>query len=138
MGVSAINKRKIVHKKTNKFTRFEYEDYRGKMSASWRRPRGIDCCVRRKYRGTKRMVKIGYGSNKRTRYVMPNGFKKMLISNKQDLETLLMNNRVFCGELAHNLSAKTRKELVKRAHELNVNLTNSKGRVSKEEQKADN
>ena len=57
----------------------------------------------------------------------------MLIRNDADLEVLLMNNRTFCGELAHNLSTRTRKRLVQRAAELNVRLTNASSRLVTEE-----
>lgn len=79
------------------------------------------------------MVSIGYGTNKQHRDILPNGFKKLLIKNIGDLETLLMNNRVYCGELAHNLSGATRKKIVERAAQLNVKLTNAKSRVVTEE-----
>ena len=36
------------------------------------------------------MPKIGYGSNKKTRHVMPNGFKRFLVNNERDVEILLM------------------------------------------------
>lgn len=64
--------------------------------------------MRRKFRGNKPLVAIGYGTNKQTRHVIPNGFKKLLITNLHDIELLLTNNRRFCGELAHNLSARKR------------------------------
>jgi large subunit ribosomal protein L32e len=105
------------------------------MSSSWRCPRGIDSRVRRQYRGNKPLVKCGYGQNLKTKYLLPNGFKKFLIRNVQDVELLLMNNRVYCGELAHNLGASTRKQIVLRAAELNVKLTNAKGKLVKEEKK---
>lgn len=54
------------------------------------------------------MVSIGYGTNKKHRNVLPNGFKKFHIKNLNDVEMLLMNNRVYCGELAANLSARKR------------------------------
>lgn len=134
MAVVPLNKQKKVIKRSKKFTRFEYEDFNGKMKPNWRRPRGIDSRIRRQFRGNKPLVKCGYGQNKKTRFVLPNGFKKFLIRNRSDLEVLLMNNRVYCAELAHNLSSKTRKELVKRAAELNVKLTNAKGKLVREEQ----
>ena len=59
----------------------------------------------------------------------------MLITNEKDLELLLTNNRTFAGELAHNLSSRKRATLVKRAAELNVRLTNGKGKIRTEEKK---
>lgn len=47
MAVQPLNRVKKVVKRSKKFTRFEYEDYPGKLTASWRRPRGIDGRVRR-------------------------------------------------------------------------------------------
>ena len=67
------------------------------------------------------------------RHVLPNGFKKVLLRNEQDLELLLMNNRTYCGEIAHAVGGTLRKTLIKRAAELNVVLTNSKGKVAVEE-----
>ena len=94
--------------------------------------------MRRKFRGNKPLVAIGYGTDKRTKHTIPNGFKKLLITNLHDIELLLTNNRNFCGEIAHNLSARKRAVIIKRAAELNVRLTNSKGRVKFEEKTAEN
>merc|ERR1712025_930732 len=118
---------------TKKFVRCEMKDYNGKLKAQWRRPRGQDNTCRRRMRGSNRLVKIGYGSNKKTRHVLPNGFKKLLIRNESDLELPLMNNRKFCGEIAHAVGGKLRKTLITRAAELNVSLTNAKGKVAVEE-----
>ena len=54
------------------------------------------------------MPKIGYGSDKKTKYYLPNGLKKFLVRNVKDLDVLLMNNRTFCAEIAHNVSARKR------------------------------
>ena len=45
---------------------------------------------------------------KKTKHMLPNGFKKFQIRCPQDLEILLMNNRTYAGEVAHNLSARVR------------------------------
>ena len=102
-----------------------------RVGESWRKPRGIDSAVRRRFRGTLRMVNIGYKNNTKTRHVLKNGFKKFVVANLSDLECLLMNNRTHCGEIAHNVSAKNRVAIVQRAKELNVKLTNANARVKK-------
>ena len=81
------------------------------------------------------MPKVGYRTDKATRFMRKSGFKTFLITNLQDLELLLMNNRAFCGEIAANLSARKRAEIVRRATELNVRLTNAKGKLRVEEKK---
>merc|ERR1712066_996805 len=137
MAVQPLRKLKKVHKRTKKFSRCEFYDYPGKLKATWRRPRGCDNTCRRGRRGVNRRVKVGYGSNAKTRHVLPNGFKKVLVRNAQDLEMLMMNNRKYCGELASNLGGVLRKQLVQRAKELNVLLTNAKGKLATEEKKAE-
>merc|ERR1711988_755566 len=136
MAVTPLTKLRKVHKRTKKFIRCEVKDYPGKLKATWRKPRGQDNTCRRRLRGANKLVKVGNGSNKRTRHVHPNGFKKLLLRNESDLELLLMNNRTFCGELAHNLSAPKRKAIVRRAAELNVVLTNASGKLHAEEKPA--
>ena len=99
-------RKRIIKKRTLKFTRFQSDLYGGRLAPSWRRSHGIDNRMRRRFRGNKKMPKIGYGSDKKTRYYMPNGLKKFLVRNVKDLDVLLMNNRTFCAEIAHNVSSR--------------------------------
>ena len=137
-------RKRIEHKRTARFTRFQSDLYGGRLAPSWRRPRGnwfanpgIDNRMRRRFRGNKPMPKIGYGSDKKTRFHLPNGLKKFLVRNSGDLNVLLMNNRTFAAEIAHNVSARTRAEIVQRAQQLRVTLTNARSRVRTEEKKQD-
>lgn len=65
--------------------------------------------------------------------MLPNGFYKFTVSNVNDLELLLMHNRTYCAEIAHNVSRKKRIEIVNRADELNVKVINGKAKLSEEE-----
>jgi ribosomal protein L32E len=60
---------------------------------SWRKPRGIDNRARRRFKGNLTLVSIGWGTNAKTRHILPSGFRKVVVNNVKDLETLLMHNR---------------------------------------------
>ena len=75
------------------------------------------------------MPKIGYGSDNTTKFYLPNGLKKFVVHNVADLNVLLMNNRTFCAEIAHNVSSRKRAQIVKRAQQIRVKVTNSRGKV---------
>merc|ERR1711939_974659 len=105
---------KIVKKKTNKFKRHQSDLFK-RVDESWRRPKGIDSRVRRKFKGKVLMPNIGYGSNKKTRHMMPSGFKKFVINN--------------VAEVAHSVSRKTRMAILERAKVLDVKVTNAAARM---------
>ena len=46
-----------------------------------------------------------------------------------------MNNRTYAGEIAHNLSARVKTSIVKRAAELDVKLLNAKSKLKSDEKK---
>eukprot|EP00192_Tetraselmis_astigmatica_P025485 CAMPEP_0117663254 /NCGR_PEP_ID=MMETSP0804-20121206/8504_1 /TAXON_ID=1074897 /ORGANISM="Tetraselmis astigmatica, Strain CCMP880" /LENGTH=134 /DNA_ID=CAMNT_0005470239 /DNA_START=278 /DNA_END=682 /DNA_ORIENTATION=- len=123
----------IVKKRTKKFIRHQ-SDRKVSVKPSWRRPKGIDSRVRRKFRGCGiNMPNIGYGSNKKTRHLLPNGFFKVVVHNVSDLELLMMHNRTYCAEVAHNVSTLKRKAIVERAQQLNINVTNGAARLRSQE-----
>merc|ERR1712183_771292 len=114
MAVNPLPTKTKVRKKTTKFKRYHSWRYK-RVPESWRKPHGIDSFFRRRFRGYPDHVNIGYGSDKNTRHVLPNGFRKFLIRCPADLELLLMNNRSFCGEMAANLSVRKKSAIVRRA-----------------------
>merc|ERR1711911_48586 len=121
-------KRNIVKKRTKKFIRHQSERY-VKVKENWRKPKGIDNRVRRRFKGQYLMPSIGYGSNTKTKHMMPDGFRKFVVHNVKDVELLLMLKGTHAAEIAHNVSARKRKEIVDRANQLSVKVTNATARL---------
>ncbi|GBG89073.1 hypothetical protein CBR_g48783 [Chara braunii] len=130
--VNPLVRRKIVKKRTKKFIRPQ-SDRKICVKPNWRKPKGIDSRVRRRFKGTTLMPNIGYGSNKKTRHILPNGFKKFVVNNVKELDVLLMHNRVFCAEIAHGVSTLKRKAIVERAAQLNIRVSNGRARLRSQE-----
>jgi large subunit ribosomal protein L32e len=97
--------------------------------SSWRKPHGIDNPVRRRYKGNLPMPMIGYGTDNKYKHVLPNGFHKFRVQNVKDLELLLMHNRKYAAEIGTTVSTRKRQEIVKRAAELNIKVTNGAARL---------
>ncbi|XP_036125245.1 60S ribosomal protein L32-like [Molossus molossus] len=126
-------KPKIVKKRTKKFIWHQSDRY-VKIKRNWRKPRGIDNRVRRRFKGQILMPNIGYGSNKKTKHVLPSGFRKFCdVHNVKELEVLLMCNKSYCAEIAHNVSSKNRKAIVERAAQLAIRVTNPNARLRSKE-----
>ena len=79
------------------------------------------------------MPRIGFGSNKKTRNVLPCGFYKFIVNNVAELDLLMMHNRTYAAEIAHNVSARKRQDIIERAEQLCVKVLNAKARVQAEE-----
>merc|ERR1711937_1057494 len=127
-----MGKPKMVKKRMKRFPRFQADRFK-RMNQAWRKPRGIDCRVRRKFKGSTLLPSVGYGSNKQTKFRLKNGFYKFLVQCPADLEMLLMHNEKYAVEIAHNVGAKQRKEIVERADQLGLFVTNRFSRLHAEE-----
>ncbi|KAK4997308.1 60S ribosomal protein L32 [Elasticomyces elasticus] len=151
----------IVKKHTARFNRHQSDRFKC-VGASWRKPKGIDNRVRRRFKGQAAMPKIGYGSNKKTRHLMPSGHKAFLVHNTNDLDLLLMHNKTYAAEyvstydnhlpfrftslcsattwedpnsydrISHSVSSRKRIEIVARAKQLGVKVTNGKAKITTE------
>merc|ERR1712183_1135752 len=130
--VRPLNSKKIVKKRTKKFIRHQSVDFL-RVKPNWRKPKGIDNRVRRRFKGQYKMPNIGYGSNAKTKHICPNGFKKFIVNNVSDLEVLLMQTRVYAAEIAHTVSSQKRKLIVERAKQLDIRVTNANARLRSEE-----
>ena len=79
------------------------------------------------------MPSIGYGSDKTTRNICPNGFKSVVVNNVAELEMLMMHNRTYAATVAHSVSTRIRKDIVQRAEQLAIRVTNANAKLRAEE-----
>jgi ribosomal protein L32E len=78
---------------------------------------------------------------------MPSGHKAFVVHNIHDVDVLLMHNRTYAaeyvlllkvswdpneGRIAHAVSARKRVEIISRAKQLGVKVTNAKARLTVE------
>lgn len=56
-----MNKPNVVKKRTKKFARHQSDRFMRIKNSSWRKPKGIDGRVRRRFKGALPMPNIGYG-----------------------------------------------------------------------------
>ncbi|GFG27032.1 60S ribosomal protein L32 [Aspergillus udagawae] len=121
----------IVKKRTKRFFRHQSDRFKC-VPESWRKPKGIDNRVRRRFKSNIPMPSIGYGSNKKTKHMMPSGHKAFLVHNPKDVELLLMHNRTYAAEIASAVSSRKRVDIIAKAKALGVKVTNPRGRVTVE------
>ncbi|XP_043833082.1 60S ribosomal protein L32-like [Dromiciops gliroides] len=131
-ALGPLVKPKIIKKRTKKFIHHQSDRY-VKIKRNWRKPRGTDNRVQRRFKGQILMPNIGYGNNKKTKHMLPSGFTKFLVHNVKELEVLLMCNKSYCAEIAHNVSLKNQKVIVERAAQLAIKITNPNARLRSEE-----
>lgn len=129
----SLNRFKIVKKTRARQFRRHQSDRVIELKPNWRAPRGIDSRVRRQFRGTIALPRIGYGSNRKTKFLLPNQFYKFTVRNVKDLDLLLMHNQKYCAEIARTVGAKKRVEILKRAAHLDIKVINGKSKVVSQE-----
>lgn len=69
------------------FRRYEAHKKLRLRDKSWRRPRGLDSKLRKRYGGRK-VVNVGYGGPKAVRGLHASGFQEVLVSTPSQLEGL--------------------------------------------------
>jgi large subunit ribosomal protein L32e len=79
------------------------------------------------------MPSIGYGSDKKTRNVLPCGFRSVVVNNVGELEMLMMHNRTYAATVGKSVSSRVRREIVERAEQLAVRVTNAAAKLRAEE-----
>lgn len=112
-----------IKKRIKKFKRHHSDRYK-RLKTSWRKPRGIDSCVRRRFKGKTIMPNIGFGSNSKTRNRNLNGLFKIQIFNVRDLNMLIMSNRKFEAEIGKGVGIKKKGLILKKALNLDIKISN--------------
>jgi len=115
------------------FIRHQADQFHRIARSSWRKPKGIDGRVRRRFKGSIPMPSIGYGSDKKTRNIHPNGFKSVVVFNVAELEMLMMHNRTYAATIGHSVSSRIRREIIARAEQLAIRVTNAAAKLRAEE-----
>ncbi|ELK32738.1 60S ribosomal protein L32 [Myotis davidii] len=127
-----LMKPKIVKKRTKKFIPHQSEPY-VKIKRNWREPSGIDNRVHRRLKGQILMPNIGYGSNKKTKHLLPVASRSFWSIMSKCLNCCLMCNKSYCAEIAHKISSKNPKAIVEIATQLAIRVTYSNARLRSKE-----
>jgi large subunit ribosomal protein L32e len=130
--VEAAPHKAIVKKKTKKFVRLQSDRFK-RVKPSWRHVRGIDSRIRRKYRGTPTHPSSGFGSDKETKYLLPNGFKPYRVHNEKDLEPLFTQNTKYAVVIGHAVGGALRRKIEQIAKDKNLVVVNEGARQKKQE-----
>ncbi|CAL8089532.1 unnamed protein product [Calicophoron daubneyi] len=123
MPIRPLHTPKIIKKHRKQWHRHQSDLFK-RLGDKWRKPKGIDNRVRRRFKGQIRMPKIGYGSARRTKHIHPDGFKHVLIHNVKELEVLMMQHRTHAAVIAHTVARKNRVKIVERAKQLSIRCVN--------------
>ena len=78
------------------------------------------------------MPSIGYGSNKKTKHMLPSGFQKFLLHHVEEPEVLPMCNKPFVWRLL-SVSSENCSALQKRAAQLAIRVFKPNARLCSEE-----
>ena len=62
-----------------------------------------------------------------------NGFKSVVVSNVAELEMLMMHNRTYAATVAHSVSTRVRRDIIERAEQLAIRVTNAAAKLRAEE-----
>ena len=64
--------------------------------------------MRRRYKGTAEMPRIGFGTDRAYRYRHNDGMYRVNVSTLKDIEMLMMQNRRYAAVINHNVSFRLR------------------------------
>lgn len=107
------------------FVRYDADKYfRLERQDSWRKPRGRDNKSRLKIRGFPSIAQPGYRKPKSVRYLHPSVLHPIVVNNVKELESLGSRSSEVIAIIAGSVGLKKRLEIIKRAKELGIRLSN--------------
>merc|ERR1711944_241192 len=88
----SVSTKKIVRKRNKRFIRHQSDRF-DRVDQSWRKPKGIDSRVRRRFKGQTLMPSIGYGTkaSDQNRCKDQKNFKKFVVNNVAELNVHVTN-----------------------------------------------
>jgi len=95
-----------------------------KLKKRWIRPKGRHSKMRFGLRGYRKSPSIGYSSPMEVKYLNMYGEKEILVNNLADLNKITKENEVVL--ISSNLGLRKRLEILKKAKELNLKVSNLK------------
>ncbi len=118
-----IRLRKRVKSKKPRFARQESWKY-VRLKENWRRPKGLDNKVRKRYKGWPPRVSAGYRGPKASRSLHPSGFKEVLVHNADHLDEI--DPKIQAARIAHTVGKKERANILTEARKKKIQILNLK------------
>jgi len=117
----ALKLRKSIKSKKPDFQREEGWRYK-RLKRSWRRARGLDSKMRKKFSGWPKSVEIGYRGPKEARNLHPSGYEEVLVRTLDDIAKVDPKTQAI--RIAHGVGARKRVELLDRAKGRKIHILN--------------
>jgi large subunit ribosomal protein L32e len=119
----ALKLRARVKRKKPAFVRPESWRY-VRLKENWRRPKGLDHKIRKKFKGWPAAVSVGYGGPKIARGLHPSGYKEILVYNVEGL--MEVDPKTQAIRIAHTVGRRKRVRIITEAKKKKIVILNLK------------